>query len=1030
MNIQIQIDPSQAVSAAGGITQAVAKTEDAGAKAGKTIATAMMEAEDAMKRAKAGALSYQEGLTLLDHVGSGRGLAAQLEREAAMFEKINGPLRDYTNNLAAADSLLSKNMITTEQYSEQVRKLNEQLDRQSTIRTSSTQGAQLGPTFDPAQAGAGGSGGGAADSGGGMGALASLAGAAGVATSFVAAGVAAIQLNDKYIELTNSVQRFATSQHTAAAIVQSDLAIAGNLHASLAETVGLYSRLREGTDDLNISSAQYDRLTQSLGEEAKLSGKSMGDAEAVVTRLSFAMDNGGIKSRELKSMMREMPELAHTWETSLGKTSAQLMRMADDGTLDIKQLMNAMIDNGDAIDEKFSKRVVTAGERWQHLKDGFDAPMSPTGSFKMMIDHANQIMIPGQEQEKSPLSKMFGDSDPQADDTAALARQQQMFGDSGRSLFNSLGAGADDAYQKIKMVGQALTGISTNQDPWNGPKASAGAFTTTLLNLNDALYKANTGMEGMLNTAGEFSVKFGQVANVLAATALGAGAFEKLNPWTHLTPPTGKLSEAQKILEQIIGPMKAYRTEYAALESLSKNGLINNSQFDTEASKLQKTFEDQSGITAKIEAMRSLEGALSGIEKHSGAAEEALEKLQKAQSVVDDAVAKGIRTPDQGAATMDAFRGQLQKQVTQQNDTPAEKYGDELKVINAFHQEGVTDAQHYAKAIADLDERYTTIRTPLEDYQLAQKKLAEQIATGLPSSAAQAIALQDLHDKFTLLKTPAEDYAAALRKVAQEASNGLSSQEAIDDALRKTREQFGDSTFADGVVDGFKAIKAQVMDTAGIVKTEMTGAFDSVNKSLTELITTGTTDWKKMFQGLETQAVGGALKGVEGSALGALGLGNSPASGNAAMGAAATSSATALTGLSAAAASATASLAGLAGASDVSSAGSIPSIGGLFGVNGTAGSADGTLPGASDAADASAAATVAFYQTPSSASSGYGSTAQATARDRSSDKTVNHIHLHLDPKELVPMLHPHLQDLVKTEVVKQSATAAMARSKR
>lgn len=104
-DILIKLDPSQPVLSARQIAEAIAKVEAQNKKSQDAI-------NDALKgTAKA-----------FDSV------AEAIRREQVMLDQINGPAKRYEQNLQTLDSLLRRGAISTDQYANEVRKLNASLD--------------------------------------------------------------------------------------------------------------------------------------------------------------------------------------------------------------------------------------------------------------------------------------------------------------------------------------------------------------------------------------------------------------------------------------------------------------------------------------------------------------------------------------------------------------------------------------------------------------------------------------------------------------------------------------------------------------------------------------------------------------------------------------------------------------------------------------------------------------------------------------------------------------------------------------
>ncbi len=196
---------------------------------------------------------------------------------------------------------------------------------------------------------------------------------------------------------------------------------------------------------------------------------------------------------------------------------------------------------------------------------------------------------------------------------------------------------------------------------------------------------------------------------------------------------------------------------------------------------------------------------------------------------------------------------------------PLTAYKAELEEIETIEQMGnvrgdVTDAM-----LKGLHDKYDDARSAAQKYGDELALVDAKEAAGIYTTAEHIQKIAELNEKSAQFKTPAEQYVAGMLKIREAEVSGLSSTEAIDEAMRKLRMQSGMGTWADGVADGFDKIKASVGDTASIISKAMVGAFDEVNSALTELVTTGTVDVAAMGKAFEKIAVEASLKTIESS---------------------------------------------------------------------------------------------------------------------------------------------------------------------
>jgi tape measure domain-containing protein len=199
---------------------------------------------------------------------------------------------------------------------------------------------------------------------------ASLASRAAGPAVVVAAGKQMMESADRWTSLDNSVQRFVRTGETSMGVLRQQKELAHELRVEMEDSIPVFDAVTDATDQMFLTRRQQIEVTKTLGEQFIIEGKSIGEVARMMDTLGYAMSIGHITGRELKGIMKEMPEIADLWTEQLGVTRKELLNMADSGTLDVRQLVTAIADGGDAIHEKFNKRAKTMGD---HVREAGDA---------------------------------------------------------------------------------------------------------------------------------------------------------------------------------------------------------------------------------------------------------------------------------------------------------------------------------------------------------------------------------------------------------------------------------------------------------------------------------------------------------------------------------------------------------------------------------------------------------------------------------------------------------------------------------
>jgi lambda family phage tail tape measure protein len=768
----------------------------------------------------------------------------QLARQKSILDSLKGPLDEYGKNLQAADALLEKGAISVNEYADAVARMNRELQR---ARPSDFAGAvtakqeQFGPVFDPARAGVGGAGGGGsggpagltqmlAGGMGGPGGLSSMASGMSVAAVGAAAlAVALVKVGDEYTTLTNSVQRFATSYRSADEIVRDQLQLAGELHGSLAETNALSLRAAEVGDAANLSYAQQNTLTKALAESMQLSGRSMGEATGVMDKLVFAMDQGQLSGRELRSIMRADPVLAESWEKFFGTTGAGLLKMANDGKLSAQDLVAATEAASTDIAAKHAQLAETAGQAWQHFKDQAVVAFGQIG--QSFSDTAKGILADmgkladSAGQGASLLGKLKG----AYDDTIGKMPGVKMMGPMGiLGVGDNGGTGGTSSYAQMrdtlmKQLGDEGNGSDASMlkgsiDPWldtvrtgavdvgkmssalqtlsgaqRDAAGAAGTLLSAFLGNKEATRDVRASVEDwvqQLVAADPWLITDAEHVDALS-NAINQGTFS-IGKWVGafvsggpekvlkdlgvtIKEFNGQISEEQRLLDELTRPQREFAQGMIYIEDLMKRGKITAQEYYGEYEKLlaldaknQNTHGAGMDVNGNVVMPTNSRVGAASLGSSGGdtkGADWSKVALEASQQLVPAMV-----------ETNKQFE-QLEQSM-KRLETPTEKFYGELKKISDAQSNMLVGPDITNKAMIDLDQR--TIGKAFnvdaaETYQ-TQLKALDDLNGRLHLSTDQLAQTQDkLRLEFLQssgeARTMAGGFEVAFLQLKEEASN-------------------------------------------------------------------------------------------------------------------------------------------------------------------------------------------------------------------------------------------------------------------
>lgn len=694
-------------------------------------------------------------------------LAAATKREADILERIKGPERDYIDDLNALDALLNRNAISTKEYADQITLLNHKMGERPNKGHAGGEGEHGGglETEGLGRAIAGQFGEVGAVGAGIAGGVFEVAGVAALATEVV-------HLGDEYTNLANKAVRFVDAGHDTNTILHDQAALSREVHGSLEQTVEIYSSVREGTDELNLSYQDQIDLAKSLAQEVQLSGKGLDQAGGLMAKLSFAFQSGTLTGRELKGMFREFPALAETLRDEFGKTTTELMNMANKGTLAPSAIIEALINKGPEITERFGHLAETASMKWQHFKDEF---------FTLGVGAAIDVnSLPNQLKQAGV-------------DTETLGQKI-------RKLVDPLGVAAEKAGQLADQMNRATQGpFSFVQKRLDDIKEAADATRRHIALSNAAVEREETEMA--------------DAAKIRADARFDA----------HI-----KLMESKykKFWEEVKGGERDYRFDLELLNDAMGRGAITAKQFVEELGRItsrgpEAHLEDDikkrtDAWVAQAKAAREANQfgivlpssvGLTGI-NFSGAERQAMEdlKLAKQESAKADADLADQERTYLGLMT--------------QNATAADRFRDEQLALNHAKEKGIIDTGTYNEFLDNLRQKYGAASSPAE-------KLNQELRVAHDLFEAGALSATDYAHKLESVKKAQEQISDSGKDLTSGVNRGLHS---IRDEMLDVASA-ADKT----LVDAFHGVEDAIVTAAMTGKLSFSGMIDTMLNDLSRL---------------------------------------------------------------------------------------------------------------------------------------------------------------------------------------------------
>jgi tape measure domain-containing protein len=132
-------------------------------------------------------------------------------------------------------------------------------------------------------------------------------------------------------------------------------------------TATLFQRLAQSTRDLGIQQDKLIKYTETINKAFVVSGAGAAESQAAIIQLAQAIASGVLRGDEFNSIMEQAPRLQEAFRDSLGKTSGELRKMAENGQLTVAMILKALESEAPKIAAEFQKIPKTIGRAWTEL---------------------------------------------------------------------------------------------------------------------------------------------------------------------------------------------------------------------------------------------------------------------------------------------------------------------------------------------------------------------------------------------------------------------------------------------------------------------------------------------------------------------------------------------------------------------------------------------------------------------------------------------------------------------------------------
>ncbi|MFL1732226.1 tape measure protein [Moraxella oculi] len=165
-------------------------------------------------------------------------------------------------------------------------------------------------------------------------------------------------------------------EHTA---VKANLSnIANKTRQDIGSTIEAYTNNARSLGQLGKNQAQVLRFTENISLAMAVGGKSAQEQSAALLQLGQAMQSGVLQGDEFRSIAENSPILLDLIAQKLGKTRAEVKKLASDGKITSEVIYQSVIGAGDQLNKQFatmpatmSQALTLVNNRYQQFVDNF-----------------------------------------------------------------------------------------------------------------------------------------------------------------------------------------------------------------------------------------------------------------------------------------------------------------------------------------------------------------------------------------------------------------------------------------------------------------------------------------------------------------------------------------------------------------------------------------------------------------------------------------------------------------------------------
>lgn len=202
------------------------------------------------------------------------------------------------------------------------------------------------------------------------------------------------QTVDEYKSYESRINLISKSNAQAKGTFSELMQIANETGSAFGATAELYTRLYRAMGN-QANSAELLQFTRTIQQMTAISGAGGEEAKAAIIQLAQGLASGALRGDEFNSVAEQMPILLEVLQKSLGKTRAELRKMAEDGELTPQLILGATKEATEEIQRQYEQMPLTIGRAMNQLSNswlGFVSNTDKTISASSLVAGAISLV--------------------------------------------------------------------------------------------------------------------------------------------------------------------------------------------------------------------------------------------------------------------------------------------------------------------------------------------------------------------------------------------------------------------------------------------------------------------------------------------------------------------------------------------------------------------------------------------------------------------------------------------------------------